>query len=70
MPFFGFYKHSNSHGAECCLKLEYATNFIYFGQGGDITSNTREDQEVSMLCLHLLQVSLLHEYLAGRRHLR
>lgn len=37
-----------------------ANDFIYFGQGGDITSNRREDQEVSMLCLHLLQVSITY----------
>jgi len=37
-----------------------ANDFIYFGQGGEITSNRREDQEVSMLCLHLLQVSITY----------
>ncbi len=37
-----------------------ANDFIYFGQGGDITSNKQEDQEVSMLCLHLLQISITY----------
>jgi len=34
--------------------------FIHFGQNGKILSNNIEDQELSMLCLHLLQVSLIY----------
>ncbi|MGD9153744.1 MAG: Tn3 family transposase [Gammaproteobacteria bacterium] len=34
--------------------------FIYYGKGGEITSNRRDDQELSMLCLHLLQISLVY----------
>ena len=34
--------------------------FIHFGQNGKIPSNNIEDQELSMLCLHLLQVSLIY----------
>ena len=32
-----------------------ANEFIFFGKGGELASNRREDQEVSMLALHLLQ---------------
>jgi TnpA family transposase len=35
-----------------------ANDFIYYGKSGDFTSNSREDQEISMLCLHLLQTSI------------
>lgn len=34
--------------------------FIHFGQNSKIPSNNIEDQELSMLCLHLLQVSLIY----------
>ena len=32
-----------------------ANDFVYYGKSGEITSNSRDDQEISMLCLHLLQ---------------
>lgn len=35
-------------------------DFIFFGRGREISSNRREDQETSMLCLHLLQNSLVY----------
>ncbi len=35
-------------------------SFIHFGQQSKILSNNLEDQELSMLCLHLLQVSLIY----------
>ena len=37
-----------------------ANDFIYYGKSGEITSNSREDQEISMLCLHLLQISITY----------
>src|SRR6266511_2952819 len=37
-----------------------ANDFILFGKGGDLATNRREDQEVSMLALHLLQISLVY----------
>jgi TnpA family transposase len=37
-----------------------ANTFIFFGKATEITSNKQEDQEISMLCLHLLQVSLVY----------
>jgi TnpA family transposase len=33
--------------------------FIHYGKSGEIASNNLEDQELSMLCLHLLQVSMI-----------
>jgi TnpA family transposase len=37
-----------------------ANGFIFFGKGGELASNRHEDQEVSMLALHLLQISLVY----------
>ena len=37
-----------------------ANGFIFFGKGGEFGSNRHEDQEVSMLALHLLQISLVY----------
>lgn len=37
-----------------------ANTFILFGKGGELASNRQEDQEVSMLALHLLQISMVY----------
>jgi TnpA family transposase len=37
-----------------------ANNFILYGKGGEFASNRLEDQEILMLSLHLLQVSLVY----------
>ncbi len=37
-----------------------ANDFILYGKGGEFASNKLEDQEMLMLCLHLLQVSLVY----------
>ncbi|MEE9149494.1 MAG: Tn3 family transposase [Candidatus Tectomicrobia bacterium] len=37
-----------------------ANDFIFFGKGGDMSSNRLEDQELAMLSLHLLQISLVY----------
>jgi TnpA family transposase len=34
--------------------------FIFYGKGGEVATNRLEDQEVSMLCLHLLQIALVY----------
>ena len=34
--------------------------FIFFGKGGEVATNRLEDQEVSVLCLHLLQNCLVY----------
>ena len=31
--------------------------FIFFGKGGEVATNRLDDQEVSVLCLHLLQIT-------------
>ncbi len=37
-----------------------ANGFIHYGKGGEFASNRLDDQEISMLALHLLQISLLY----------
>ena len=37
-----------------------ANDFIFFGKSGDFTSGQTALQELSMLCLHLLQISLVY----------
>ena len=36
------------------------TDFVFYGKGGEISTNRLEDQEVSMLCLHLVQNCLVY----------
>ena len=35
-------------------------NFIYFGKGGEMAPNRLEDQENSVLALHLPQISMVY----------
>ncbi len=37
-----------------------ANDFILYGKGGEFASNRREDQEITMLALHLLQICLVY----------
>jgi len=34
--------------------------FIFYGKGGEVAANRLEDQEISVLCLHLLQIALVY----------
>jgi TnpA family transposase len=34
--------------------------FIFYGKGGEVAANRLEDQEISVLCLHLLQITLVY----------
>jgi TnpA family transposase len=37
-----------------------ANTFIYYGKGGEFASNRLDDQEISMLSLYLLQISMVY----------
>jgi TnpA family transposase len=37
-----------------------ANSFVFFSKGGEVSTNRLEDQEVSVLSLHLLQACLVH----------
>jgi TnpA family transposase len=34
--------------------------FIFYGKGGEVATNRLDDQEASVLCLHLLQIALVY----------
>ena len=34
--------------------------FIFYGKGGEIATNSPNDQELAVLCLHLLQICLVY----------
>ena len=37
-----------------------ANDMILFGRKGELATNRREDQEMGLLCLHLIQASLVY----------
>jgi TnpA family transposase len=37
-----------------------ASNFIFYGKSGEIATNRLVEQEVSILCLHQLQICLVY----------
>src|SRR5258708_36192566 len=37
-----------------------ANSFIHYRKGGEFASNRLDDQEISMLALHLLQISMVY----------
>ena len=37
-----------------------ANGFVFFGKSGEIATNRIEDQEISVLSLHLLQASMVY----------
>jgi len=37
-----------------------ANSFMFYGRHGELSSNRREDQELAMLALHLLQICLVY----------
>jgi TnpA family transposase len=41
-------------------KLKRANFCIFYGKGGEISTNRLDDQEVAVLSLHLLQLSLVY----------
>jgi TnpA family transposase len=53
-------RHEIHEGLQIIENWNSANDFILYGKGGEFTSNRREDQEILMLSLHLLQVSLVY----------
>ena len=37
-----------------------ANGFVFYGKGGEIATNRRDDQELAVLSLHLLQVAMVY----------
>ncbi|WP_425462691.1 Tn3 family transposase [Melghirimyces algeriensis] len=46
-----------------------ANHFIFFGRSGEITKNQPEEQEIAILCLHLLQNCLVYMNTLKIQHL-
>lgn len=70
-PFGGAFRFQrNIHSEELRREIHEGLNvvessnsvsdFILYGKAGEISTNRREDQELIMLCLHLLQNSLVY----------
>ncbi len=51
---------SRREGLNTIERWNAANSFIFFGKGGEISTNRLEEQEVSVLALHLLQMSLVY----------
>jgi hypothetical protein len=50
----------DSRGPQVIENWNSSNDFILYGKGGEFASNRLEDQEISMLSPHLLQVSLVY----------
>ena len=53
--------HRETHeGLNAAENWNSVTGFIFFGKGGEFTTNRRDHQELAVLCLHLLQAVLVY----------
>ena len=50
----------DQRGAERNRTVERATDFVFFARRGEMASNRREDHEISMLALHLIQNCMVY----------
>ncbi len=53
-------RHEIHEGLNVVESSNSVNDFILYGKAGEISTNRREDQELTMLCLHLLQNSLVY----------
>ena len=51
---------SRRHGQHVIQHWNSANDFIFFARRGEMASNRREDHEISMLPLHLLQNCMVY----------
>lgn len=64
--FLGRYLHSKAlrreinDGLNVVEQWNGATDFVFFARRGELTSNRTEDQEISMLALHLVQNCMVY----------
>ncbi len=49
-----------NEGLNVVERLNYIMDFIFYGKLGELTTNNIDDQELSVLCLHLLQVCIVY----------
>lgn len=61
-------RHEVHEGRQVIEHWNSAIDFIFYGKNSELTGDDREDQEISMLAMHLLQSSLvLPVAVIGRR---
>lgn len=48
------------HALNVVERLNGIMGFIFYGKLGEISTNNREDQELAVVCLHLLQVCMVY----------
>jgi TnpA family transposase len=49
-----------SEGLNIVERLNYIMDFIFYGKLGELATNNTDDQELSVLCLHLLQACIVY----------
>ena len=49
-----------NEGLNVVERLNHVMDFIFYGKLGELKTNDTEDQELSILCLHLLQVCIVY----------
>ena len=49
-----------NEGLNVVERLNYIMDFIFYGKLGELATNNIEDQELSVLCLHLLQACIVY----------
>lgn len=49
-----------NEGLNVVERLNYIMDFIFYGKLGELTTNNTDDQELSVLCLHLLQACIVY----------
>jgi hypothetical protein len=47
-------------GSGPVISGQLTNSFIFYGKSGEVSTNRLEDQEISVLALHLLQLSLVY----------
>ena len=53
-------RHEIHEGLNVVEQWNSANDFVFFARKGELASNRREDHEISMLALHLLQNAMVY----------
>ncbi|WP_044034514.1 Tn3 family transposase, partial [Microcystis aeruginosa] len=52
--------NAGNEGLNVVENWNSANSFIFYGKNSEIATNRLDEQELSVLCLHLLQISLVY----------
>jgi TnpA family transposase len=53
-------RNAGNEGLNVVENWNSANSFIFYGKNSEIATNRLDEQELSVLCLHLLQISLVY----------